>query len=414
MKDILEEIFASLKSNKLRTFLTGFAISWGIFMLVSLLACGNGLKNAMLGNFDYMSRNAVSVYGGYTSKPYGGKKQWRKIDFTEYDINFLRKSIKDIEYFSAVADVNNGVLYYDNLENSVSISGVEPDYKEIRVFNMVAGRFVNDIDNKESRKVVVIDKDLAEKIFQHPDSAIGKNVKLTNDIYFNVVGVYNTKGRNYQSEVYIPLSSAITIYNPSGRVESITFTLNENSADIDYAEEIRAKLSKHLDFAPDDYNAVWISDFKSSYEQSKMIFGGLSMFIWIIGISTLIAGIVGVGNIMLITVKERTREFGIRKALGATPGSIIRMVVAEAVAITSIFGYIGMLLGMGLSEILCLIFPENPPSAESGPAMFANPSVDLSIVISATVVLIVAGVLAGYFPARKAVSVKPIEAMMAK
>lgn len=138
------------------------------------------------------------------------------------------------------------------------------------------------------------------------------------------------------------------------------------------------------------------------------------MFIWIIGISTLIAGIVGVGNIMLITVKERTREFGIRKALGATPGSIIRMVVAEAVAITSIFGYIGMLLGMGLSEILCLIFPENPPSAESGPAMFANPSVDLSIVISATIVLIVAGVLAGYFPARKAVSVKPIEAMMAK
>ncbi|MGM9795893.1 MAG: ABC transporter permease [Candidatus Aphodosoma sp.] len=414
MKDILEEIFASLKSNKLRTFLTGFAISWGIFMLVALLACGNGLKNAMLSNFNYMSRNALSVYGGYTSKPYGGKKQWRKIDFSDNDIDFLKRSIKDIEYFSAVSDVNNGSLIYNNIENSIALSGVEPDYMYIRVYDMVSGRFINDIDNKENRKVVVIDNNFAEKLFQNPDSAIGKNVKLTNDLYFNVVGVYKTKGGNYQPEVFIPLNTAKTIYNPSGRVESVTFTLNEHSADIDYTKEIRAKLSKHLVFAPDDYNAVWINDFKTSYEQSKMIFGGLSMFIWFIGISTLIAGIVGVGNIMLITVKERTREFGIRKAIGATPGSIIRMVVAEAITITAVFGYIGMLLGMGLSEILCLIFPDNPPSAESGPAMFANPSVDISIVISATIVLIVAGVIAGYIPARKAVNVKPIEAVTAK
>ena len=414
MKDILQEIFASLKSNKLRTFLTGFAISWGIFMLVALLACGNGLKNAMTSNFDYMSRNAVSIYAGYTSKPYGGKKQWRKIDFTENDVNFIKNSINNIEYFSAVSDVNDGKLTYNNLENSVMLNGVQPDYQHIRVFNMVAGRFINQIDIKENRKVVVIDKSFAEKLFENPDSAIGKNVKLTNDIFFNIVGVYSSKGRMYQSEIFIPLTTAITIYNPNGRVEEVDFTIKENNLNIDYSATIRALLSKQLDLAPDDYNALWINDFKSNYEQSKMIFRGLSMFIWIIGISTLIAGIVGVGNIMLITVKERTREFGIRKAIGATPGSIIKMVVAEAIAITSLFGYIGMLLGMGLSEILCMIFPEKSFVEGNGPSMFVNPSVDLSIVISATIILVVAGVLAGYIPARKAVSVKPIEAMMAK
>ena len=218
----------------------------------------------------------------------------------------------------------------------------------------------------------------------------------------------------YQSEICIPLTTAITIYNPNGRVEEVDFTIKENDLNIDYSATIRSLLSKQLHFAPDDYNALWINDFKSNYEQSKMIFRGLSMFIWIIGISTLIAGIVGVGNIMLITVKERTREFGIRKAIGATPGSIIKMVVAEAIAITSLFGYIGMLLGMGLSEILCMIFPEKSFVEGNGPSMFVNPSVDLSIVISATIILVVAGVLAGYIPARKAVSVKPIEAMMAK
>lgn len=414
MKDIFQEIFASFKVNKLRTFLTGFAISWGIFMLVVLLACGNGLNNSMTRNFDFMSRNSVSVECGWTSKPFAGKERWRKMDFTHLDVDFLRHNLKYVKYFSPDVNVDGGIFSYNNLENDVSLQGVEPQFKDIRVFSMVAGRFINDIDLKNIRKVAVIDKELAEKYFLSAENAIGKNVKLKNDIYFNIVGVYKTKGRNFRSEVFIPYTTANTVYNPSGKVNNVIFTLFDDAPEGDYAQYVRDLLSPRMSFAPDDTNALWIMDFKKSYEESKMIFRGLSLFIWVIGISTLMAGIVGVGNIMLITVKERTREFGIRKAIGATPGSIIRMVVAEAVIVTSFFGYFGMLLGMGVSQILCLIFPANTAPADGSFSMFENPSVDISTVISATIVLVVSGVLAGYFPARKAVSVKPIEAMMAK
>lgn len=414
MKDIFQEIFTSFKVNKLRTFLTGFAISWGIFMLVVLLACGNGLNNSMKRNFDFMSRNAVSVDCGWTSKPFAGKERWRKLEFSQLDVDFLRHNLKYVEYFSPDVYVDGGTLSYNNLENDVSLQGVEPQFKDIRVFSMVAGRFINDIDLKSNRKVAVIDKELAEKLFISADNALGKDVKLKNDIYFNIVGVYKTKGRNFRSEVFIPFSTANIVYNPSGKISNVIFSLVDDAPDRDYAQDVRDMLSPRMSFAPDDTNALWIMDFKKSYNDSKLIFRGLSLFIWIIGLSTLMAGIVGVGNIMLITVKERTREFGIRKAIGATPGSIIRMVVTEAVIVTSLFGYLGMLLGMGVSQILCLIFPANATPADGSFSIFENPSVDVSTVISATVVLIVSGVLAGYFPARKAVSVKPIEAMMAK
>lgn len=266
---------------------------------------------------------------------------------------------------------------------------------------------------RERRKVAVIDEASARKLFGDAESSIGKMVKLTNGITFQLIGVVEAGYENSQPSVYIPLSTANVIYNPSGYVSDVSYILEgvETVAEAEaYDVRLRAQLANYFRFDPADRNAIWIANRIENYEQSKMIFSGISLFIWIIGIGTLIAGIVGVSNIMLIAIKERTREFGIRKALGATPNSILLMVVLESLIITLSFGYIGMMLGIGLSEILCVIFPATTSSGMN-PTFLMNPTVDLPIVFSATFVLVIAGVLAGYFPARRAVKIKPIEAM---
>jgi putative ABC transport system permease protein len=263
---------------------------------------------------------------------------------------------------------------------------------------------------------VVIDENTARKLFGVAELAIGKMVRLTNGVNFQVVGVTEAEYEDSRPSIFIPLATANVIYNPSGWVYDVSYELEgvETAEEAKaYSERLRGQLAQYYGYDPADQNAIWIANRIESYEQSKMIFNGISLFIWVIGIGTLIAGIVGVSNIMLITVKERTREFGIRKALGATPNSILGLVVLESLVITLIFGYIGMMMGVGLSELLCMFFPEGGGSSMQL-TFLSNPTVDLGIVFSATMVLVVAGVLAGYMPARNAVKIKPIEAMNAK
>ena len=414
--ELIGEIFAALKMNRMRTFLTGFAIAWGIFMLVALLAVGNGFSNAMFSNFRYMSQNSVSLYAGRTSMPYGGRQKGRTIRFSMADCEWMRTHLEGCKSLSPIFNLWNGSIAYGTLQFDANITGVNEVYRDLRVLEVKYGRFVNAMDMHERRKAVVIDENTAQKLFGVAELAVGKMVRLTNGVNFQVVGVTEAEYQDSRPSVFIPLATANVIYNPSGWVYDVSYELEgvETAEEAKaYSERLRGQLAQYYGYHPVDQNAIWIANRIESYEQSKMIFNGISLFIWVIGIGTLIAGIVGVSNIMLITVKERTREFGIRKALGATPNSILGLVVLESLVITLIFGYIGMMMGVGLSELLCMFFPEGGGSSMQ-PTFLSNPTVDLGIVFSATMVLVVAGVLAGYMPARNAVKIKPIEAMNAK
>lgn len=418
MRDLIQEILASMRTNRMRTLLTGFAISWGIFILVVLLACGNGLNNGMMENFSSMSKNTVSLYPGVTSMPHKGLQKGRIIRFTVSDVEFLRSNLEKCSDFAPVYNLWNGTVECADIQINAVVTGVNPDYGLLRTFRIEAGRFINDIDMAQHRKVAVIPPDVSAKFFASPADAVGKWVKLSNGVLFQIVGVYKDKGRSWRPTVYVPLATANLIYNPSGDVHEVSYVLSgvETTDEAEaYNERLRHMLAQRFNFDPADRNAVYVSNRIESYNQVQTIFSGLSLFIWVIGLGTLVAGIAGVCNIMIVSVRERTREFGIRKALGATPASIMRMIVLEALTITSVFGYIGMICGIGVSELLCLIFPANPDTGgQMMPTMFVEPRVDLAIIVSATAVLISAGVIAGAVPARRAVAIKPIEAMSAK
>lgn len=417
MKDLFQEIFISMRTNRMRTFLTGFAIAWGIFMLVVLLACGNGLNNGMMENFRYMSKNTISLYPGVTSMPYNGMQKGRPIRFTPDDIEFLRDNLENCAEFAPIYDLWNGIVDYSDLRLNATVTGVNQDFATLRTFSIVAGRFINDIDMAQYRKVVVIPPDICNKFFDSPADAIGKWIRLSNGISFRVVGIYDDKARSWQPTVYIPLATANIIYNPSGNIYDLSYVVTgvETTEEAkNYTARLRTMLAHRFNFDPSDQSAIYISNRVENYNQVQSVFKGLSVFIWVIGIGTLIAGIVGVCNIMIVTVRERTREFGIRKALGATPWSILRMIIFEALTITALFGYIGMMCGIAVSELLCLVFPAGASSGKMTPSVFVEPRVDLAIVISATVVLVIAGAIAGAVPARRAVKIKPIEAMSAK
>lgn len=278
------------------------------------------------------------------------------------------------------------------------------------------GRFINHLDMKEHNKVIVLDKKIADLLFPG-ESALGKTVKVGN-LMFKVVGINSKKEDWGGSRAYIPFTTSQSIFNPSGKFYNIVFTvdgLNTKEANDKFNETLRTMMSRRLNFNPEDEQALWISNAQSEYVETMKIFGGITLFVTIIGILTLIAGIVGVSNIMLVSVKERTREIGIRKAIGAKPSSILKTIILESIIITTIFGYIGLIMGIGLTEIVNFIMEQaangQPVSDEPQMSVFTNPTVEIGYAIFATIVLIISGVIAGYLPARKAVKVKPIEAM---
>lgn len=416
--DLLNEIFAALKANKLRTFLTGFAIVWGIFMLILLLAAGNGLKNGMESNFYYMSKNVVMLYPGMTTKPYAGFQKGRQLNFKAEDIDYMEREIRKIvkvEQYTPIYNIWNDTITYEKENDVTALCGVRPGYEIMRSLSIERGRFINHADEINKNKVVIIHPKTEKNLFKG-ESGVGKFINI-NGIPFQVVGIYTEKSESWRPDVYIPFATSQVIFNPSGLITDISFSV----AGIDTKEksdtlqsQLRQILARRLVFDPDDKEAVWIRDNVSNSMQSAQIFSGIIFFIWIIGIGTLVAGIVGVGNIMLITVKERTKEFGIRKALGASPASILKSVILESLIITITFGYIGLFLGILLSETVAKIMDSMPKAEDQHFTIFTNPTVDITIATMALVILIIAGTLAGYIPARKAVKIKPIEALMAK
>lgn len=418
MREQLQEIWASISRNKLRTFLTGFSIAWGIFMLIILLGSGNGLQNGIMSNVGDVAINSIRISGGWTSQPYKGFQQWRRIQLEYSDIDLLKNSFPDeIGQISAAYEGPwDTPLSYGELYNPVTILGILPEYDVFIGSKLLQGRRINDVDIKEMRKVVVIDEATNNAVFKGGDP-IGKSVFI-GDIAYTVVGVYRSND-TWASFVQIPINTATSVYN-GGKpyIRNLAFLINgmTNEAEMtDFENRIRATLAAKHTFAPDDRNAVRIGNTQREFNQFGMVFNGIKMFIWIIGLGTLIAGVVGVSNIMLVTVRERTSEFGIRKSLGAKPSSLVKLVLIEAVIITGFFGYIGMILGIGVMEVVNFVLQSNAAEATevSNEALttFQNPTLNLSVTLSATVVLIIAGMIAGYIPARRAARLKTIDAM---
>jgi len=405
------EIFSVIKKNKLRTFLTGFSISWGIFMFCILLASGNGLRNGMSSNFADRSMNSFQFWGRSTSIPYKGFPDQRRIALDQNDLELIKTQIPEAEFISGNIYTDVSVSYNTNNSNCQFI-GVSPDYPKIEGIKLVknGGRFISDADMRETRKVAVINNRFQKVLFKDEDP-IGKQF-TAGGLGYTVIGVYETDFEGDGAIAAIPFTTAQLLYNYGWGIGNISFSvkgLDTEEKNKAFEERLREKLADLHVFDPTDTRAIGIWGRMEMYLQFVGIFNAISIFIWIIGSGTLIAGVVSISNIMLITVRERTREFGIRKALGAKPSAILGSILMESALITSIFGYIGMFLGVGLGELVNSVL-ENAEASQMS-LVFKNPTVEVGVAVGAMCILIVAGVVAGYYPALKAVKISAVEAM---
>ena len=413
--DDLHEIWSTIKKNKLRTFLTGFAISWGIFMLIVLLASGNGLRNGIAYNFRFMADNTVFCWSRYTTKPYKGFQPNRRIEFTEKDLIAIKREHPEVDLISG-RNYRNDTISYNKEFLVGSIYAVHADYASIIYTPIETGRFINELDILENRKVIVLPPQMVNILFRDSVKPLGQFVKLGN-LMFHVVGITKEENTSDTPPAFIPFTTGQSLYDGGHRIHEMAFTLKgvkTEAAAKDFEERFRERIARRHQFDPTDMNAIGMYNSGNEFRMLQGMNNGIALFIWIIGIGTLMAGIVGVSNIMLITVRERTKEFGIRKAIGAKPSSILQLIIVESVLVTAIFGYIGMVTGIGLTELIN--YGMEMAGVNSGASMedntvFHNPTVDLWTAIAATVVLVIAGVLAGYFPARKAVKISAVEAM---
>ncbi|HNQ37425.1 MAG TPA: ABC transporter permease [Prolixibacteraceae bacterium] len=411
--DIWQEIFSTIRKNKLRTFLTGFSVAWGIFMLMVLLGSGNGLQNGVREEFADNAVNIMWLWTGETSLPYKGLKEGREIRFTNEDYDFLSGRAEDVDQVSSRFYLRGDITYsYGKEYGSFTTSTCYPALQEMEMIKLTQGRFINDLDMKEFRKVIVIGDDIRKALFKEEDP-LGKYLKV-GSVPFKVIGVSLDPGSEENRQAYMPFTTAQRLFAGGNRVHSFAVTTKMVNTAAE-AEAIDVRVRQHLaqrhSFDPEDRRAMGSFNMLTEYIRTMKIFQAIKLFVWIIGIGTLIAGIVGVSNIMLILVKERTREIGIRKALGASPLSVIGLVLLESVLITTIAGYIGLVMGVGLMEGVNFGLEQMVAGGGGDQIFFRNPTVNFHTALAATAILIAAGALAGYIPARKAANVKPIEAL---
>ena len=419
MRELIKEIWSTSKRNKLRTSLTGFAVAWGIFMLIFLLGAGNGLINAQLQQSTRFLANSMRVFPGETSKAYKGLKEGRSITLNDKDILISNKT-----YGQYVDDVggrleqyNVNINYGDNYVASQSLVGVAPTHPKIDKTELIAGRFINEIDMKEQRKNVVLSRSQAKELCKDYRSLVGKNVKISN-LNFQVVGIYKDDESRNNTDAFIAYSTIKTIYAKGDDAGSLEFTIKNLKTQEDneqFEKNYRASINNNHQAAPDDERTIWLWNRYMDNIQMNQGIAIMQTALWIVGLFTLLSGIVGVSNIMLITVKERTREFGVRKAIGAKPWSILKLIITESIINTSFLRYIGMVCGVAANEIMDATIGHT--TIDTGlfkAAMFVNPTVGIGTCIGATITIVIAGTIAGVIPAIKAARIRPIEALRAE
>ena len=419
MKDLLTEIWESIRRNKLRTALTGFAVAWGIFMLIVLLGAGNGLMNAFMNQGEHFATNTMAVFGGVTSKPANGYQTGRRINLNDQDVAITQSALfaEHVDKISPELFKGPYTLAFKSRHTSVYLNGCYPSLMEMNKIEMLEGRFINPNDIKQHRKSIVLAASHAIELMNGGEdyaSLIGKTV-TTDNITWVVVGVYKTDRTAQRVEAFAPITTMQMITNDINNVDQINFSfhgLTTKEEKEQFEKTYRAALNRAHKAAPDDESSIWIWNRFTQNMQMDKGTHFIRTALWILGIFTLVGGIVGVSNIMLITVKERTREFGIRKAIGASPWEIMKLILAESVSITALFGYIGMFLGMVACEVMKMTVGQSSVEFFGETVrLFVNPTVGLGISVGVTILLVVAGTLAGISPAMKAARIRPIEAL---
>lgn len=404
-RDSWQEIFETMRKNRTRTFLTAFSVAWGIFILVILSGAGNGLRNGAQSQFGNDAVNSIWIDAGHTSMAWNGLKPNREIQLTNEDLQLIRQNFPDIDNGSAVfRGWGSKPLSYKKEHAGFTVRPVMPDHKDLEKVQLIKGRFLNENDIKYNLKVCTMGKPVEEALFKKED-ALGKYIDVENTKYM-VVGVFYDKGNNDMNRIYIPLTTAQRAWN-GGKTHVNTIWVSTGNASLQRSEQITAGIRKLLgrrhNFNPDDKDALGVYNGNAEYQRVMSMLTGIKIFVTIIGIFTLIAGIVGVSNIMMIIVKERTREIGIRKALGATPSSIVGQIMMESIFITGVAGYTGLVLGVGVIEGIKKIGIDSE--------FFKNPDIDFGMAIFSVLLLVVAGAFAGLVPSLRASRIEPVNAL---
>lgn len=405
------EVFYVLGKNKLRTGLTAFGVFWGIFMLVVMMGSGNGLENGVKSDFGSFATNSVFIWAQSTSMPYKGYKEGRSFNFDNADVEALA-TIPGVA-LAAPQNQLGGFRGGNNVKRgkyagAFQVKGDIPEITQIRTLNILKGRFINQKDMEEARKVAVIGSRVRDVLFEPHEEPIGGYIEI-NEVFFQVVGVFDvpTSGHGGDRDlenIHIPFSTFQKAFNYGNIVGWFSVLSEPDVKASDLEVKVREVLKARHDVHPDDPRAIGGFNAQEQFDKMNNLFVGISALVWIVGIGTLMAGVIGVSNIMLIVVKERTKEIGIRKAIGATPASIITQILMESVVLTLLAGYFGLMMGVWLLELV------NSAMGEGG-GMFKNPEIDFQAALMALFILVVGGTLAGLIPARKAAAVDPIIAL---
>lgn len=403
-RDRWQEIFEAIGKNKLRTFLSGFTVALGILIFTILLGLGNGLLNSFLSSFVDDAQNIIFIRGGNTSKAYKGFQENRRIRFKNEDFEFIKSNYIGKVEFATPRIYRNAQAKYKKESGSYSIRAVNQDHQYLEKTIMMQGRYLNEVDVSERTKNIVIGRLVEKDLFKN-ENALGKMLDV-DGIPYKIVGVFqDSGGDNEERIIYMPYKTVQLLFGNNEYLDQINVSYNmamSTEQAIAFSKQIEEDFKEKFKVAPDDQSAIRVRSFAEDIKETMVILGGIYLVIFIVGIGTLISGIIGIGNIMTFSIKERTKELGIRKALGASPKSIIAMVLQESMMITSIAGYIGLILGIFALKLIGNNLEE---------FFILNPKVDTGVIVVATLTLILAGLLAGYIPARRAARIKPIIAL---
>lgn len=408
--DRWQEIFETIRKNKLRTFLTGISVASGVFILVILLGFGQGMENGIRKEFEADATNRIWVWTRVTTKEYKGLNPGRRIQLSNEDFTNLNTLYKDeIEFKSDLFRVRGATINYKEESVSYGINGISPNYQQIENQSLVLGRYINYADLQSNNKVIVISRKIQKELLKDVENPLNEYVQLSG-INFKIIGIYtDAGGEREENRVFIPITTAQNIFNGANKLANLGFTVKpeENfekalATSNLFADNIKKYLQKSHIVAPNDTSAINVHNAINEAKRFYTLTSNIAAFFWFVGICTIIAGVVGVSNIMLIIVKERTKEIGIRKALGAKPWSIIGMILQESIFVTGVSGFAGLILSMALLEVV-------GPNIEVDYVL--NPSVNFSMAFTMVIVLIVAGALAGFIPAWKAAHIQPVKAL---
>lgn len=418
--DRWKEIMSALRKNKLRSFLTAFGVFWGIFMLIVMAGAGKGLENGITQGVGQIATNSFFMWTNRTSEPYKGLRRGRWWNFENEDVEFIRKYVAEADIVSprlfAGGGGGNNTIRGERAA-SFYIKGDYPEWNNIDPAEVIKGRWLNNVDIMQRRKVCVVGEKVIENLFEKGEEPIGEYIKV-NGVYYQIVGVIkpisniNMNGRSEES-IFMPFSTMQVAYNYGNHVHVMGITAKPGYSASEVEEKVLAIMKERHKIAPTDVQAISHINLEKQFKQFSSLFAGIKILTWIVGIGTLLAGVIGVSNIMLVIIKERTQEIGVMRAIGATPNKVIAQIIMESVFLTTLAGYIGLFVGILLLEGFnyALQMAEASGSSE---IFIRNPGINLSVAVACLMVLIVSGAIAGYVPAKRAVSIKPIDALRAE